>query len=56
MKKCSLRANIEETLRQHSDPEAAAVAVCLLLEDSIGLYGNGWFDGDQVLEKAIGAE
>lgn len=54
--KCFLRGRIEETIRSESDPEKAAVAVCLLLENEIGLYGNGWFDDDDVLEKAIGVE
>lgn len=56
MAMCFLRKRIEETLRGESDPEKAALAVCLLLDNEIGLYGNGWFDGDADLLEVIGAE
>lgn len=48
-----LRKEIEEAIKRCvGNPEAAAVAVCRLLEDEIGLAGNGWFDDDpELLEK-----
>ncbi|MGS0621233.1 hypothetical protein [Xanthomonas oryzae] len=33
------------------DSEQAGMAVCRLLEDEIGLAGNGWFDDDDVLRS-----
>lgn len=49
-----LREKIEELLMQDSDPKEAAIQVCLLLEDMIDLYGNGWFDDDPVMERRLG--
>lgn len=56
MAMCFLRKRIEETLRGENDPQKAALAVCLLLENEVGLCGNGWFDGDADLLDAIRAE
>lgn len=54
---CVLREQIELAIRKHaSDPAAAAVAVCVVLENEIGLAGNGWFDGDNEVIKAIEEE
>lgn len=55
----SLRHKIQQTLQLHAgDHEAAAVAICILMDDQLGLYGNGWFDGDELmlakLEEADG--
>lgn len=35
------------------DTEKAAIAVCLVLDDELDISGNGWFDGDEVIEKAL---
>ena len=49
-----LRELIESAIRESAgDPAKAAVAVCIVLEDEIGLSGNGWFDGDEVMDKAF---
>lgn len=53
---CHLRARIERAIRRHaSDPAAAALAVCVVLEDEIGLSGNGWFDDDGGVSDALTA-
>lgn len=44
-----LRQSIEEAIRSNEDPAKAAIVICRLLEDEIGLSGNGWFDDDQEL-------
>lgn len=31
------------------DADKAAIAICELLEEEIGLHGNGWFDDDPVI-------
>jgi hypothetical protein len=38
------------------DPAKAAVAVCKVLEDEIGLDGNGWWDNDPELRALLGVE
>jgi hypothetical protein len=48
-----LREKIEELLKQHRDPKESAIQVCLLLEDTIDLYGNGWFDDDPIMERRL---
>lgn len=43
----TLRAKIEKFIQAaNGDVAQAAINVCLLLEDTIGLAGNGWFDDD----------
>lgn len=37
-------------------PAETAIAVCLLLEDTIDLRGNGWFDDDEVMDFAFKKE
>ena len=39
--------------RANGDAAKAAIAVCVVLEDEIGLAGNGWFDNDPVVEEAL---
>jgi hypothetical protein len=49
-----LREKIQEKIAAaKGDADKAAIAVCLLLEDEIGLEGNGWFDDDLVMEEAF---
>lgn len=33
--------------KAEGNAELAAIEVCLLLENQIGLAGNGWFDDDE---------
>ena len=47
------RQSIEEATRSNGDPAKAAIAICRLLEDEIGLSGNGWFDDDQELKDIL---
>jgi hypothetical protein len=48
MAKKTLKEKIElKILESDGDSEVAAINICLLLEDEIGLAGNGWFDNDQ---------
>ena len=35
------------------DADKAAIAICELLEEEIGLHGNGWFDDDPVMLEKI---
>jgi hypothetical protein len=49
-----LREIIQKAIESgNGDAAKAAIAVCVVLEDEIGLAGNGWFDGDDVLEDAL---
>jgi hypothetical protein len=49
-----LREVIQKAIESgNGDSTKAAIAVCVALEDEIGLAGNGWFDGDDVLEDAL---
>jgi hypothetical protein len=36
------------------DSDKAAIDVCRLLEDEIGLDGNGWFDDDEEMRELLG--
>jgi hypothetical protein len=48
MAKKTLKEKIElKILESNGDSEGAAIEICLLLEDEVGLSGNGWFDNDQ---------
>lgn len=49
----TIQAAIEST---GGDAEKAAIAVCLALEDEVGLAGNGWFDGDEIMERAFSGQ
>jgi hypothetical protein len=53
----TLRETIQTAIESAGgDAEKAAIAVCLVLEDEVGLAGNGWFEGDEVMEKALSGE
>lgn len=46
----SLRNLIKEAIVNNAgDPEKTSIEVCKILENEIGLSGNGWFDDDEVL-------
>ena len=51
----TLRQKIEAAIKaQNGDVEKAAIAICRLLEDEIGLDGNGWFDDDETMRDLLG--
>jgi hypothetical protein len=53
----SLRERIEVVIAASpNDASKAALDVCVLLEDAIGLQGNGWFDDDEVTLAALNDE
>lgn len=52
----TLRAQIETAIRTSPDSSTAALAVCRLLDDELGLMGNGWFDDDAELLALLSAE
>ena len=53
----TLRAKIEAVIAAaEGNSQKAALVVCVLLEDEIGLYGNGWFDGDETVLKVLMAD
>jgi hypothetical protein len=51
-----LREQIESLIKAHSDPQEAAIQVCIMLEDELDLRGNGWFDDDDLLDARFDAE
>lgn len=48
-----LREKICDLIIKNTNPIKAATTICVLLEDEIGLAGNGWFDNDTVTQTAI---
>jgi hypothetical protein len=49
----TLRTQIETAIRTSPDSERAAIAVCRLLEDEVGLAGKGWCDDDAELRALL---
>lgn len=50
----TLREMIAEKIRLgNGDADTTAIEVCKLLEDRIGLEGNGWFDDDATMLDAL---
>lgn len=50
----SLRSKIQAAIESaNGDNEKSAIAVCVVLEDEIGLSDNGWFDDDEIVNDAI---
>lgn len=50
----TLREKIEKKITESgNDSSKAAIEICILLDDEIGLIGNGWFDNDDVMHKLI---
>ncbi len=44
----TLREQIAKAVKAaNGNADQAAIAICRLLEDEIGLEGNGWFDNDK---------
>jgi hypothetical protein len=53
----TLRQDITEAVSDaNGSPEQAAIAICRLLEEKIGLAGNGWFDDDDELLQMLSEE
>lgn len=49
-----LRKKIEDLIRMSgSDPERAALEICVMLDEHLDLAANGWFDNDEATQKAI---
>ncbi|OWP50537.1 hypothetical protein [Pseudomonas nitroreducens] len=49
-----LRKEIEKTIREAREDRAnAALAICVLLEEKLGLSQTGWFDDDPLALQAI---
>lgn len=49
----SLREQVQRAIAGAPSTEQAAIAVCVLLDEHIGLSGNGWFDDDEIVLGAI---
>lgn len=50
----NLRTKIQEKIAaSNGDNETAVIEICKLLENKLGLSGNGWFDDDQVMLDAL---
>lgn len=50
----TLRNKIAEVIKAaDGDADQAAIEVCRLLEDEIGLAGNGWFDNDEEMLELL---
>jgi hypothetical protein len=45
-----LRGKIQDIAKKASSAEEVGHLVCFLLEDKIGLAGNGWFDDDPEMQ------
>lgn len=53
-----LRKEIEKAIADQlkatpNDTGAAAIAVCRLIENQLGLGGNGWWDDDPELQQLL---
>jgi|GEM_PF-3230423 hypothetical protein len=50
----TLRQEIVDAVKSASgDAEQAAIAICRLLEDRLGLEGNGWLDDDEEMRELL---
>jgi hypothetical protein len=53
----TLRESVLNKIREFGDdPERASIEICILMDDKIGLSGNGWFDNDEVMVKELGLD
>ncbi|HCJ8471140.1 TPA: hypothetical protein NV714_005058 [Escherichia coli] len=52
----TLRDKIKQAIEQSNDSEIASIKVCQILEDEIGLSGNGWFDDDETMLNILDEE
>lgn len=50
----TLRQAIEKAIQDaNGDAAKAAVAICRLLENTVGLEGNGWLDDDPEMQALL---
>jgi len=54
----TLRNKVEKAIAEAlaatpSDTKAAAIAACKIMEDEIGLDGNGWWDDDPEFQALL---
>ncbi|MGK3116030.1 hypothetical protein [Candidatus Pantoea formicae] len=53
----TLRNKIADAIKDTGgDADQAAIKICRLLEDEIGLAGNGWFDNDEEMLELLEQE
>lgn len=52
----TLRDKIKQAIEQNNDSEIASIEICKILEDEIGLSGNGWFDDDDIMLDILDEE
>ena len=52
----TLRGKVQAAIESTSDSELAAIRACLVLENEIGLAGNGWFDDDEEMQNRLGGD
>jgi hypothetical protein len=48
-----LRVRIERILSSQTNPEKAAIQICVMLADEIDLVGNGWLDDDEFMLELL---
>ncbi len=48
-----LRLKIQKIIEKATSTEDASYLICYLLEDEIGLDGNGWFDDDSEMQTQL---
>lgn len=50
----TLREEIKKAIAEaNGDTEKAAIAVCRVMENLVGLDGNGWFDDDPEMQELL---
>ncbi|KJH70057.1 hypothetical protein [Aliterella atlantica] len=49
-----LRGKVQKLIEQSQDAEEAAKLICIMLDESLDLSANGWFDEDPELEALFG--
>lgn len=54
MSEITIREKIEQKiLASNGNTKKAAIDICVLLDEEIGLVGNGWFDDDKEIHDLI---
>jgi hypothetical protein len=49
-----LRGKIQKLIEQSQNVEEAAKMICIMLDESLDLSANGWFEEDPELEALFG--
>lgn len=53
----NLREDIKKIiLENENNPETLSIEICKMLDEELSLSGNGWFDNDDVMLKALDIE